>query len=85
MVTSPGCTGGRSRPPCRMRVLTATNDPVRLSFLAALLSDAGIETFVLDQHASVAEGSAGAIQRRLMVATDDYDRARRVLRDCAEL
>ena len=68
-----------------MRVVTATNDPVRLSFLTALLADAGIETFVLDQHASVTEGSAGAIQRRLMVSSDDYTRARRVLLDAAEL
>jgi hypothetical protein len=68
-----------------MRVVTATNDPVRLSFLAALLADAGIETFVLDQHASAVEGSVGAIQRRLMVATEDYSRARRILLDAAEL
>jgi hypothetical protein len=68
-----------------MRVLTATNDPVRLSFLRALLADAGIDSFVLDQHTSVAEGSAGAIQRRLMVGSDDYSRARRLLLDAAEL
>jgi hypothetical protein len=68
-----------------MRAITATNDPVRLSFLAALLADAGIETIVLDQHASAIEGSVLAIQRRLMVATEDYARARRVLLDAAEL
>jgi hypothetical protein len=68
-----------------MRVLTATNDPVRLSFLKVLLADAGIESFVLDQHASIAEGSAGAIQHRLMVSTRDYTRALRVLTDSAEL
>jgi hypothetical protein len=64
-----------------MRVVTATNDPVRLSFLAALLADAGIETFVLDQHASAVEGSVSAIQRRLMVLSEDYSRACRVLTD----
>jgi hypothetical protein len=68
-----------------MRAVTATNDPVRLSFLAALLADAGIATYVLDYHASVTEGSVGAIQRRLMVSSDDYARARRVLLDAAEL
>jgi hypothetical protein len=50
-----------------MRVLMTTNNPVRLSFLTALLADAGIRTIVLDQHTSIAEGSAGAIPRRLMV------------------
>jgi hypothetical protein len=68
-----------------MRVIATTNDPVRLSFLRALLADAGIETFVLDLHASVVEGSIGAIQRRLVVAEEDYSQAHRVLRDAAEL
>lgn len=66
-----------------MRVVATTNDPVLLSFLSALLADAGIDTVVLDMHASVVEGSVGAIQRRLMVAVDDYDQARRVLADAA--
>ncbi|HVZ09226.1 DUF2007 domain-containing protein [Rhodopila sp.] len=67
-----------------MRAIVASNNPVRLSFLAALLADAGIETMVLDTHASILEGSIGAIPRRLMVATEDYDRARRVLREAGE-
>jgi hypothetical protein len=67
-----------------MRVVATSNDPVRLSFLTVLLADAGIGAVLLDSHASIAEGSAGAIPRRLVVATDDFDRARRVLRDCNE-
>jgi hypothetical protein len=67
-----------------MRVVVLSNDPVRLSFLTALLADAGIETVMLDTHASIAEGSAGAIQQRLMVAEQDFERARRILRDCGE-
>ena len=67
-----------------MRVVLASNDPVRLSFLIVLLADAGIESVVLDGHTSVLEGSAGAIPRRLMVSTDDFDRARRLLRDAGE-
>ena len=61
-----------------------SNDPVRLSFLAALLRDAGIGTVLLDQHMSAVEGSIGAIPRRLMVATDDYAQARRVLAEAGE-
>ncbi len=59
--------------------LLRTNDIVRLSFLGALLADAGIETVVFDSHTSVLEGSIGAIPRRLMVIGDDIDAARRVL------
>jgi hypothetical protein len=68
-----------------MRVIATSNDPVRLSFLASLLADAGIGTFVLDTHTSVTEGSIGAIQRRLGVAPEDEAQARRVLAEAGEL
>jgi Putative prokaryotic signal transducing protein len=68
-----------------VRVIATSNNAVRLSFLTALLADAGIETIVLDAHASVMDGSIGAIPRRLCVATDDEARARRVLQDAGEL
>jgi hypothetical protein len=58
-----------------MKELLRTNDPVRLSFLQALLRDSGIEILVLDHHTSLAEGSIGAIPRRLMVAERDHRRA----------
>ena len=67
-----------------MRVIATSNNPVRLSFLTALLADAGIETILLDGHASVMDGSIGAIPRRLCVATDDEDRAKRLLLDAGE-
>ena len=67
-----------------MRVVATSNDPVRLSFLTALLADAGIESVLLDQHTSITEGSIGAIQRRLVVASDDYSRAHRVLVEAGE-
>ncbi|HEX2943590.1 MAG TPA: DUF2007 domain-containing protein [Rhodopila sp.] len=67
-----------------MRVLVTSNNLVRLSFLTALLADAGIEVILLDNHASIAEGSAGAIPRRLMVSDMDYSRACRVLQDANE-
>ena len=68
-----------------MRVVATSNDPVRLSFLTALLMDAGIESMLLDQHASVMEGSITAIEQRLAVATADESRARRVLAEAGEL
>jgi hypothetical protein len=68
-----------------MRVLVRSNDPVRLSFLTALLNDAGIGSVLLDTHASLVEGSIGAIQRRLAVAAEDEKRARRVLADAGEI
>ncbi len=64
--------------------LLRITDPVRLSWLVALLSDAGIEAIVLDTHTSILEGSIGAIPRRLMVDSDDADHAIRVLREAGE-
>ena len=57
---------------------------MRLSFLTALLADAGIEAVLLDGHVSALEGSIGAIPRRLMVHTEDAGRALRVLREAGE-
>jgi hypothetical protein len=68
-----------------MRVVATSNDPVRLSFLVALLADAGIEAMVLDLHASVMDGSVNAIPRRLAVADEDERQARRVLAEAGEL
>lgn len=65
--------------------LLRTNDPVKLSWLMAALAAEGIETFLFDQHMSVAGGSAVAIPRRLMVSEEDACGARRVLREMAEL
>ena len=58
-----------------MKELLRTNDIVRLSWLQALLADAGIQSLILDQHTSLVEGSIGAIPRRLMVAERDHRRA----------
>jgi hypothetical protein len=67
-----------------MRIIVQTNDPVRLSFLMALLRDAGISCVLLDAHASSIEGSIGAIPRRLMVDDADEQQAKRVLREAGE-
>jgi Putative prokaryotic signal transducing protein len=62
-----------------MKELLRTNDPVRLSWLQAVLADSGIDSLVFDHHTSLVEGSIGAIPRRLMVAEGDYRRARALL------
>jgi hypothetical protein len=67
-----------------MQELLRTNDPVRISWLQALLAAAGIEVMVMDVHTSVIEGSIGAIPRRLMVADADHRRARTVLAEAGE-
>ncbi len=68
-----------------MKELVRTNDPVRLSWLQALLAGAGIETVILDTHTSIIEGSIGAIQRRLMVHENDHRRARTLLDEAGEV
>ncbi len=41
----------------------------------------GIESYALDQHMSVLEGSLGILPRRLMVADRDLFMARAILRE----
>ena len=67
-----------------LRTVLLTNDPVRLSFCAALLRDAGVETVLLDGHMAAIDGSIGAIPRRLAVLAEDEAQARRVLREAGE-
>ncbi|QEX16023.1 hypothetical protein FRZ44_13130 [Hypericibacter terrae] len=62
-----------------MRELTRSNDPVWLSWLTSLLADAGIPSHLLDTHMSLLEGSIAAIPRRVMVADEDFDEARRLM------
>jgi hypothetical protein len=62
-----------------LRELIRSGDPVRLSFLTALLEDAGIESLILDTHSSIMQGSLGILPQRLMVADDDLAAAQKVL------
>ena len=67
-----------------MKELVRTNDPVLLSWLQALLTDAGIGSNIFDMHTSILEGSAGAISRRLVVAELDFRTAKNVLIEAGE-
>ena len=62
-----------------MKELFRTNDPVLVSWAEAVLAGEGIAAFVMDGHMSVLEGSANAIPRRVMVADDDFIRARTMI------
>jgi Putative prokaryotic signal transducing protein len=64
-----------------MDELLRTNDIVLISFVEALLRDAGIQALVLDQNMSVIEGSLGILPRRILVPSDRVDEARRLLSD----
>ncbi len=67
-----------------MRVVAESTDPVRVSFLQALLRDAGIACVLLDAHISAVEGGIGAFPRRIAVMEEDLAQARRVLREAGE-
>lgn len=64
-----------------MRELLRTNDLVRLSFIEAVLADAGIDGLLMDHFTSAVEGSIGALPRRLMVPDEDFDRAQRLVEE----
>ncbi len=62
-----------------MIAIIKTNNPVTLSYAQSVLNDNDIGSFVADTHASIIEGSIGAIPRRLMVIEEDVADARNIL------
>jgi hypothetical protein len=54
-----------------------TSDPVRLSFLRSMLTEAGIESFVFEPN--IGALWPGAFAARLMVADRDGERARQAI------
>jgi hypothetical protein len=62
-----------------MEELLRTNDLVLISYVEALLRDAGIAFVVLDQNMSVIEGSLGILPRRVLVPEDRILAARSLL------
>lgn len=61
--------------------LMRTNDPVLISFVEALLRDAGLDYFIADQNMSIIEGSIGILPRRIMVSKREIAHARELLND----
>jgi hypothetical protein len=64
-----------------VRELVRTNDAVLISAIEALLKGADIPHMVVDQNMSVMEGSIGIFPKRILVADDEIDDARRLLED----
>ncbi len=67
-----------------MEVIIASNDTIRLSFLMALLRDAGLSPIMLDQNIASAEGNIGMFPRRIAVAIGEAAEARRILLEAGE-
>lgn len=61
-----------------MKCILTTNNPATLNFAEAVLKEANIDYFVLDQNMSVLEPGI-MIPRRLMVVDEDEPAARRQL------
>ena len=64
-----------------MKELLRSTDPTILAFASALLQGEDIDCFQMDVNMSILEGGIGIFPRRMMVRTDDYDRALRVVTD----
>ncbi len=62
-----------------MKELLRSNDAVLISYVSALLAEAGIGFIVADTNMSVLEGSIGALPRRVLVETDAEQNARQIL------
>ena len=64
-----------------MKELLRSNDPVLLSYVSALMEEADIGFIVADTNMSVLEGSIGIFPRRILVAEEEFDAARRLLEE----
>lgn len=62
-----------------MKELLRSNDQVLLSFVSALLNEAGIGFIVLDTNMSIMEGSIGILPRRVLVEDGCINQARNLL------
>ena len=59
--------------------LVSTTNAVRLSFLIALLNDAGIQVSIFDANISALEAGLGAFPRRIMVSSEQLFNAKALL------
>lgn len=64
-----------------MIAILKTVNPATLNFAQAVLKEADIPFFVMDQNVSIVEGSIGIMPRRLMVVDEDAEDAREALTD----
>ncbi len=64
-----------------MIAILKTVNPATLNFAQAVLKEADIPFFVMDQNVSIVEGSIGIMPRRLMVVDEDAEDARQAMID----
>ena len=57
-----------------------TTNPVDISYIEALLKDAGIYVAIFDSNISIVEGSIGMFPKRVMISEDDSAAVRDLLR-----
>ena len=65
--------------------LVSTTNAVRLSFLIALLKDAGIQVHIFDENIAALEAGIGAFPRRIMVSSKQLFTAKALLEAEKEL
>ena len=58
-----------------MKELIRTNDLILISRIQSILINATIHYDLLDVYASTIEGSINAIQKRIVVSNDDFNRS----------
>ncbi|MGP1276060.1 MAG: putative signal transducing protein [Caulobacterales bacterium] len=65
--------------------IVTTNDPVKLSFIEAVLKEAGIRAVVLDaETAGMFGGALPWVKRRVLVPDEQAAKARSVLADALD-
>ena len=64
-----------------MKEIVRTNDTILVTAIEALLNGANIPHMIADNNMSVLEGSIGILPRRVLVQSEDWSRARRVLQE----
>ena len=64
-----------------MEEVFRTNDLVKLSYIRYILSEEGIEPFVLDEYTAMIDGRGPMVPIRITVRSDLADRARYILRE----
>lgn len=77
----PGWTAWTTGDGAIVEELIRTNDMVLISYVEALLKEAGIVHMVVDQNMSVIEGSLGVLPRRVLVDRDELARAHGIIEE----
>ena len=62
-----------------MKELIRTNDLILISRIQSILINATIHYDLLDVYASTIEGSINAIQKRIVVSNDDFNRSQELI------